>query len=196
MKQLPAVNRFLDDPRIAAFETLVGRENVKASIAQTLEDARHAPPNGGYSFESLSATVIDRLQSAQTELLVPVINGTGILLHTNLGRAPLAAAALEAMQRIGAGYSNLEYDLKSGERGSRYERAVALIRAVTGAESALVVNNCAAAVLLILDTFAKKHDVIIARSQLIEIGGGFRLPEVLERSGAHWLKSARPTRCT
>lgn len=185
MKQLPAVNRFLDDPRIAAFETLVGRENVKASIAQTLEDARHAPPNGGYSFESLSATVIDRLHSAQTELLVPVINGTGILLHTNLGRAPLAAAALEAMQRIGAGYSNLEYDLNSGERGSRYERAVALIRAVTGAESALVVNNCAAAVLLILDTFAKKRDVIVARSQLIEIGGGFRLPDVLERSGAH-----------
>ncbi len=185
MRELPAVNRFLDEPRIAAFAPLVGRENVKQSIAQTLEDARRAPLNGGYSFETLAATVIERLQSAQFEALVPVINGTGVLLHTNLGRAPLAAAALAAVEQIGAGYSNLEYDLERGERGSRYGRAVSLIRAVTGAEDALVVNNCAAAVLLILDTFAKGRDVVVARSQLIEIGGGFRLPDVLERSGAH-----------
>jgi L-seryl-tRNA(Ser) seleniumtransferase len=185
LRELPAVNRFLDEPRIAAFAPLVGRKNVKQSIAQTLEDARRAPLNGGYSFETLAATVIERLQSAQFEALVPVINGTGVLLHTNLGRAPLAAAALAAVQRIGAGYSNLEYDLERGERGSRYGRAVSLIRAVTGAEDALVVNNCAAAVLLILDTFAKGRNVVIARSQLIEIGGGFRLPDVLERSGAH-----------
>ena len=185
MRELPAVNRFLDEPRIASFAALVGRENVKRSIAQTLEEARRVPLNGGYSFESLAASVIERLQSAQFESLVPVINGTGVLLHTNLGRAPLAAAALAEVQRIGAGYSNLEYDLEKGERGSRYGRAVSLVRAVTGAEDALVVNNCAAAVLLILDTFAKGRDVVVARSQLIEIGGGFRLPDVLERSGAH-----------
>jgi L-seryl-tRNA(Ser) seleniumtransferase len=185
LRELPAVNRFLDEPRIASFAALVGRENVKRSIAQTLEEARRVPLNGGYSFESLAASVIERLQSAQSEALVPVINGTGILLHTNLGRAPLAAAALAEVQRVGAGYSNLEYDLEKGERGSRYGRAAALIRAVTGAEDALVVNNCAAAVLLILDTFAKGRDVVVARSQLIEIGGGFRLPDVLERSGAH-----------
>jgi len=184
LKQLPAVNRFLDEPRIAAFEAIVGRENIKRSIAQTLEDARRVPLSGGNSFEKLSACVIERLQSAQFDLLGPVINGTGILLHTNLGRAPLATAALEAMNRIGAGYSNLEYDLERGERGSRYGRAVSLIRALTGAQSALIVNNCAAAVLLILDTFAKNRDVIVARGQLIEIGGGFRLPDVLERSGA------------
>ena len=184
MNQLPAVNRFLDDPRIAVFEAQVGRENVKRSIAQTLDDARHMPLNGGYSFESLAITIIDRLQAAEFEMLVPVINGTGILLHTNLGRAPLAAAALDATQRAGRSYSNLEFDLERGERGSRYGRAVSLIRALTGAESALVVNNCAAAILLVLDTFAKKRDVVVARSQLIEIGGGFRLPEVLERSGA------------
>lgn len=184
MRQLPAVNRFLDDPRIAAFAAIVGRENIKRSVAQTLEDARRVPLNGGYSFEALSATVIERLKSANRDLLSPVINGTGILLHTNLGRAPLAPAALAAVQRIGAGYSNLEYDLERGERGSRYGRAVSLLAALTGAESALIVNNCAAAVLLVLDTFAKKRDVIAARSQLIEIGGGFRLPEVLEQSGA------------
>ena len=189
MRQLPAVHRFLDDPRIATFEGIVGRENVKRSIAQTLEDARQAPLNGGYSFESLSATIIDRLQAGAFESLVPVVNATGILLHTNLGRAPLAAAALSAIERIGASYSNVEYDLERGERGSRYGRAVSLLASLTGAQSALVVNNCAAAVLLVLDTFAKGRDVIVARSQLIEIGGGFRLPDVLERTGARLVEA-------
>ncbi len=189
MRQLPAVNRFLDDPRIATFEGIVGRENVKRSIAQTLEDARRIPLNGGYSFESLSATIIDRLQAGAFESLVPVVNATGILLHTNLGRAPLAPAALAAIERIGASYSNVEYDLERGERGSRYGRAVSLLTSLTGAESALVVNNCAAAVMLVLDTFARGRDVIVARSQLIEIGGGFRLPDVLERTGARLVEA-------
>lgn len=184
MRQLPAVNRFLDDPRIATFEGIVGRENVKRSITQTLEDARRAPVNGGYSFDSLALSIIDRLQAGAFESLVPVINATGILLHTNLGRAPLAPAALAAIERIGASYSNLEYDLERGERGSRYDRAVSLLTSLTGAQSALVVNNCAAAVLLVLDTFAKGRDVVVARSQLIEIGGGFRIPDVVQRSGA------------
>jgi len=167
----------------------VGRESVKRSIAQTLEDARRVPLNGGYSFESLSATIIDRLQAGVFESLVPVVNATGILLHTNLGRAPLAPAALAAIERIGASYSNVEYDLERGERGSRYGRAVSLLASLTGAESALVVNNCAAAVLLVLDTFARGRDVIVARSQLIEIGGGFRLPDVLERTGARLVEA-------
>jgi L-seryl-tRNA(Ser) seleniumtransferase len=189
LKQLPAVNRFLDDPRIAAFEAQVGRENVKRSIAQALDDARKTPLNGGHSFEALAQTVIDRLLSAESEMLVPVINGTGVLLHTNLGRAPLSAAALAAVDRVARGYSNLEYDLERGERGSRYGRAVLLLTALTGAQSALVVNNCAAAVLLILDTFAKGREVVVARSQLVEIGGGFRLPDVLERSGARLIEA-------
>jgi L-seryl-tRNA(Ser) seleniumtransferase len=116
--------------------------------------------------------------------LVPVINATGILLHTNLGRAPIAASAFEAMRSTGGGYSNLEYDLEEGERGSRYARARSILQDVTGAQDTLVVNNCAAAVLLILDAFAKGREVIVARNQLIEVGGGFRLPDVLERSGA------------
>ena len=120
----------------------------------------------------------------QARGVMPVINGTGIILHTNLGRAPLAPAALAAMTAVAGGYSNLEYDLESGERGSRYARVSALLRETTGAEDGIVVNNCAAAVLLILDTFAKRREVVVSRNQLVEIGGGFRLPDVLLRSGA------------
>jgi L-seryl-tRNA(Ser) seleniumtransferase len=113
-----------------------------------------------------------------------VLNGTGVLLHTNLGRAPLAREAIEAMCEVAEGYSNLEFDLESGERGSRYDRLAGLVRAATGAEASLVVNNGAAAMLLILDTFARGREAVVARNALIEIGGGFRLPDVLARSGA------------
>jgi L-seryl-tRNA(Ser) seleniumtransferase len=116
--------------------------------------------------------------------LTGVLNGTGVLLHTNLGRAPLAAEAVAAIGAAAAGYSNLEFDLETGERGSRYDRLSDALRAATGAPAALVVNNNAAALLLILDTFARGREVVAARNALIEIGGGFRLPDVLARSGA------------
>jgi L-seryl-tRNA(Ser) seleniumtransferase len=106
------------------------------------------------------------------------------LLHTNLGRAPLGVDAAGAITELAGRYTNVEYDLESGERGSRHAAIGGLLREVTGAQDALVVNNCAAAVLLVLDTFAKGREVIVARNQLVEIGGGFRVPEVLERSGA------------
>ena len=133
--------------------------------------------------------MVTRLAAESRRGLTGVLNGTGILLHTNLGRAPLAREALDAISETAGGASNVEYDLESGTRGSRYDRLGALLRAATGAEDALVVNNCAAAVLLVLDTLARGVDgsareVIVARSQLIEIGGGFRLPDVLARSGA------------
>ena len=133
--------------------------------------------------------VLARLAAESRRGLTGVLNGTGILLHTNLGRAPLAREALDALADVAGGASNLEYDLDAGARGSRYDRLGALLRAATGAEDALVVNNCAAAVLLVLDTFARAPDgsareVIVARNQLVEIGGGFRLPDVLARSGA------------
>jgi L-seryl-tRNA(Ser) seleniumtransferase len=115
---------------------------------------------------------------------VRTINATGVLLHTNLGRAPLAREAIDAIADAASGYSNLEFDLASGERGSRYDRLGSLLAAATGAEASLVVNNCAAALLLILDTFARAREVVVARNALIEIGGGFRLPDVLARSGA------------
>jgi L-seryl-tRNA(Ser) seleniumtransferase len=113
-----------------------------------------------------------------------VINATGVILHTNLGRAPLAESVREAMARAGAGYSNLEYDLSRGERGSRYDHCVRLVTELTGSEDALVVNNNAAAVTLALNTLALGGQVLVSRGELVEIGGGFRIPEILSRAGA------------
>jgi L-seryl-tRNA(Ser) seleniumtransferase len=166
---------------------LLGTATVKRHAAAALEAARGAqttPPA-----DAVIADVLARLDAETRRGLVGVINATGILLHTNLGRAPLAREVLDAVAGVAGGASNLEYDLDSSARGSRYDRLGALLRAATGAEAALVVNNCAAAVLLVLDTFARAADgspreVIVARNQLIEIGGGFRLPDVLARSGA------------
>jgi L-seryl-tRNA(Ser) seleniumtransferase len=185
MRRLPPVHRFLSDGRITAFETLLGKNAVKRSINETLERERATRSNGAVrEYDALVRDVVERLQLAACTSLQPVINGSGILLHTNLGRAPIAESALEAIRRIGSGYSNIEYDLEKGVRGSRYARARTALQEVTSAQDGLVVNNCAAAVLLILDTFAKGREVIVARNQLIEVGGGFRLPDVLERSGA------------
>jgi len=160
---------------------------VKQHAVAALDAARaaHETP----AADALLDDVVTRLAAESRRGLTGVLNGTGILLHTNLGRAPLARAALDAIVETAGGASNVEYDLETGTRGSRYDRLGALLRAATGAEDALVVNNCAAAVLLVLDTLARGVDgspreVIVARSQLIEIGGGFRLPDVLARSGA------------
>jgi len=139
---------------------------------------------GETAFDTIVDDVAARLEAARRATLLAVINATGIIVHTNLGRAPLAAEAVAAVGELARGYSNLEYDLDSGKRGSRYERVSNILNDVTGAQDSLVVNNCAAAVLLVLDTFAKGREVIVSRSQLVEIGGGFRIPEVLERSGA------------
>jgi len=185
MRGLPAVHRFLSHPQVTGFEALLGRVAVKRAIHDVLSVARSKPATRAASFETLLAAIAQKLSQAQAETLVPVINGTGVLLHTNLGRAPLSQAALTAMQHIGRGYSNLEYDLMGGVRGSRYLRVSTLIGDVTGAQDALVVNNCAAAVLLILDTFARGREAVVARNQLVEIGGGFRLPDVMKRSGVH-----------
>ncbi len=166
---------------------LLGAPTVKRHVAAALDAARATettPPS-----DVVMNDVIARLTAEARHGLVGVLNGTGILLHTNLGRAPLAREALDAIAGVNGGASNLEYDLDAGTRGSRYDRLGALLRAATGAEDALVVNNCAAAVLLVLDTFARAPDgsareVVVARNQLVEIGGGFRLPDVLARSGA------------
>jgi L-seryl-tRNA(Ser) seleniumtransferase len=116
--------------------------------------------------------------------LRPVLNATGVVLHTNLGRAPLAQEAIDAMARVAGGYSNLEFDLERGERGSRYDHCVGLLTRLTGAEDALVVNNNAAALVLALNTIALGRPVLVSRGELVEIGGGFRIPEMLERAGA------------
>jgi L-seryl-tRNA(Ser) seleniumtransferase len=182
---LPAVHRLLDDARIARYVALFGTGIVKRHCAAELDRARAAVAAGtAVDSERLVDAILIRLGREDSAGLLPVLNGTGIVLHTNLGRAPLADEALRAMSAIAGGYSNLEFDLDDGVRGSRYARVSALLRETTGADDGIVVNNCAAAMLLILDTFAKGREVVVSRNQLIEIGGGFRLPDVLRRSGA------------
>ncbi|HEY5348255.1 MAG TPA: L-seryl-tRNA(Sec) selenium transferase, partial [Candidatus Lustribacter sp.] len=182
----PAVHRILDEPRIARFVPVLGADAVKAHVVAVLDEQRAAFLAGDdtATSEAVLAAASQRLMRDSARNLTGVLNGTGVLLHTNLGRAPLAPEALAAICDASGGYSNLEFDLDSGERGSRYDRLGGLLRAATGAQASLVVNNCAAAMLLIFDTFARGREAIVARNALIEIGGGFRLPDVLARSGA------------
>jgi len=182
LRDIPAVHRFTTDPAIAVYGSLIGRAAVRAHVQAVLDEVRAG--NRAPAFDDLRERMLERLSTAQAEGLIGVINGTGVLLHTNFGRAPIAPRALEAVNALGAGYTNLEYDVESGERGSRYDRVASLLREVSGAQAAIVVNNCAAAVLLVLDTFARGREVVVSRGQLIEIGGGFRLPDVLAKSGA------------
>jgi L-seryl-tRNA(Ser) seleniumtransferase len=144
------------------------------------EDARPPAP----SIDEILAAAEVRLGGWTAPTLIPVINATGVILHTNLGRAPLSEASLRAMDAIARGYSTLEYDLVKGGRGSRLIHAESLLQRLTGAEAALVVNNNASALLLILSALARRRDVVISRTQLVEIGGGFRVPDVMKQSGA------------
>ncbi len=135
------------------------------------------------SYAELLATAEQRIRLEQQPHLRSVINATGVIINTNLGRAPLSYEALHTVQQVASGYSNLEYDLEAGERGSRHTHVEALLCELTGAEAALVTNNTAAAVLLGLSTLAGGREVIISRGQLVEIGGGFRVPDVMRQSG-------------
>jgi L-seryl-tRNA(Ser) seleniumtransferase len=162
------------------------RELALQAAREVLDDARRATLDGGWghTLDDLPTLVAERVQQATAVPLKVVINATGVVIHTNLGRAPLSAAALAAIKQASEGYSNLEYDLEAGERGSRHLLVTDLLKRLTGAEDALVTNNNAAAVLLILSTLASGREAIISRSQLIEIGGGFRIPDVMRQSGA------------
>ena len=132
----------------------------------------------------LETRLREELSTARTARLRRALNATGVVVHTNLGRAPLAEAALDRVREVGRGYSNLEYDLSAGTRGSRQDHVAGILRRLTGAEAALVVNNNAAAVLLALAALAEGREVLVSRGELIEIGDGFRIPDVLARSGA------------
>ena len=153
-----------------------------AAAREVLEQAREEIRAGAEPGD-LRARLDERLASARRPALRRVLNATGVLVHTNLGRAPLAEAAIERV-RAAAGYSNLEYDLSSGSRGSRQDHLASLLRRLTGAEAAIVVNNNAAALLLALAALAEGREVVVSRGELIEIGDGFRIPDVLARSGA------------
>jgi L-seryl-tRNA(Ser) seleniumtransferase len=178
------MHRLLADVRIEPYVLLLGRNAVKSAAEEVFGRARIS----GAGYDAIVDDLTARLDSVRRDMLHVVVNGTGIIVNTNLGRAPIGANALHAVFGIAHGYTNLEYDLHAGLRASRYARVGSLLHQVTGAQDSLVVNNCAAAVLLVLDTFAKGREVIVARNQLVEIGGGFRIPDVLERSGARLIE--------
>ena len=154
---------------------------VRASIAQARAQIRQGAQCP--SSDELLLAAEHMLKESQRPNLQPVINATGVIINTNLGRSPLSQEALQAVQRVAGGYTNLEYELEAGERGSRHSHVSALLCELTGAEAALVTNNNAAAVLLALSTLAAGREVIISRGQLVEIGGGFRVPDVMRQSG-------------
>ncbi len=185
-RTLPSVDRLLAHPALGEVIAANGRELAVGAARSALADARARILAGeaAPTLAHLAADVTRRLEELTRGTLFPVINATGVIIHTNLGRAPLSAAARAAMEAVASGYSNLEYDLAAGERGSRYLHAENLLCQLTGAEAALAVNNNAGAVFLALTALAHGQPVIISRGQLVEIGGGFRIPDVMRQSGA------------
>jgi len=179
LRDLPSVDELLRDERLAAEP-----HELAVTAARAVLDRARDEIQVGATPGPLVEAVLAELAGARAPALRRVLNATGVLVHTNLGRAPLAAAALARVVEVGGGYSNLEYDLARGERGSRQDHLAELLRRLTGAEAALVVNNNAAAVLLALAALAEGREVIVSRGELIEIGDGFRIPDVLARSGA------------
>jgi len=186
LRDLPSVDELLQTPEAIEYIATFGRPLTLESLRLSLEQARQAYPLEKTipSHPVLIQRAGDILSEWTEPSLLPVINASGVVLHTNLGRAPLSQAAIHAMQSVSSGYSNLEYDLRKGARGSRLVHAETLLKQLTGAEAALVVNNNAAGVLLVLTALARRRAVVIGRTQLVEIGGGFRIPDVLKQSGA------------
>ncbi|MEW5938192.1 MAG: L-seryl-tRNA(Sec) selenium transferase [Chloroflexota bacterium] len=186
LRDLPSVEQLLQTPRLVELIATYGRPLTLQATRLTLDDARAAAKSGVDlpPRDSLISRAETLLAEWTRPTLQPVINATGVILHTNLGRAPLSRAALEAMTSAALGYSNLEFDLSTGKRGSRAVHAEAILKRLTGAEAALVVNNNASAVLLVLSALAKGKRVVISRTQLVEIGGSFRVPDVMKQSGA------------
>lgn len=183
-RALPSVNSLLDREAVRALLETAPRQVVTDAVRTAIETARQAPENAPADDAAWVAAVRAEVERAQRPSLRPVLNGTGVVLHTNLGRAPLADAALDAIRTVAAGYSTLEYDLEHGKRGSRYVHCAALLRELTGAEDALVVNNNAAAVVLALNSLAEGREVVVSRGELVEIGGSFRIPDIMAKSGA------------
>jgi L-seryl-tRNA(Ser) seleniumtransferase len=192
---LPSVETILSHPRLA---NAAARSVVVEAARRALSDARTRIRAGGAA-PDLAELVADVERRAAAERVAPVrrlVNATGVVLHTNLGRAPLAEEAIDAMQAVSAGYSNLEFDVASGKRGSRHSVLEPLLTRLTGAEAAIAVNNNASAVLLALAALAAGKDVIVSRGQLVEIGGGFRIPDVMRQSRAKLVEVGTTNRTT
>jgi L-seryl-tRNA(Ser) seleniumtransferase len=182
-RALPAIGSLLEIDGVRQLCEHAPRSLVADVARSVVDDARRdgaAPADDAAWVAAITA----RLAARQRPSLRPVFNATGVVLHTNLGRAPLARSALDAMREVGAGFSNLEYDLATGSRGFRHAHCTALLTELTGAEDALVVNNCAAALVLALNTLADGREAVISRGELVEIGGSFRVPDIMAKSGA------------
>jgi L-seryl-tRNA(Ser) seleniumtransferase len=191
LRSLPAVDELLRQEAITEAVQTYPRTLVVRAIRNVLDRMRQALLNGkiaidsqGFEQANLVGEIVAEIQDLASFTLRRVINGTGIIVHTNLGRSLLCQDALDRLQLIGSGYSTLEYDLEAGSRGSRYVHAEAILCELTGAEGALVVNNNAGAVVLVLNTLAQGKEVVVSRGQLVEIGGAFRIPDIMSRSGA------------
>jgi L-seryl-tRNA(Ser) seleniumtransferase len=183
-RTLPSVSALIESDAIRPLLGRAPRSLVVGAVRAAIEAARRAPDSTPRGEREWAHAVGQQLESAERPSLRPVINATGVVLHTNLGRAPLPDAAIDAIHSVAAGYANLEYDIDRGDRGSRYTHCVGLLRELTGAEDAVVVNNCAAALVLALNTFAESREAVISRGELVEIGGSFRIPDIMSKSGA------------
>jgi len=190
LRQIPSVDELLSGNRLSGLALRVDRQLVvevtRAALADLREriTATHPIRILPLRRDEIESAIADEVERILSRSLVPVVNATGVILHTNLGRAPLLPAAAEEIRRSATRYSNLEYDIEAGARGKRDVHTSQLIERLTGAESAIVVNNCAAAVLLVLSALAKGGEAIVSRGELIEIGDGFRIPEIMAESGA------------
>ena len=186
LRALPSVHQLLEAPEASAMIASHGRPLVRFAVQRVIDEERRT---GAIAQPEARWSAIERvIQELRRPRLRPVVNATGVILHTNLGRAPLAPAAAEAAAAIAGRYSTLEFDPQTGRRGRRHDLAADLLRHLSGAEGAAVVNNCAAAVLLMLTALAKGKEVIVARGELVEIGGGFRMPDVMRLSGARMVE--------
>ncbi len=183
-RTLPSVHALVDDELVRPLLERAPRPLVTDAVRAVIERARQDPASAPRDRAAWAAAIGAALAERERPSLRPAYNATGVVLHTNLGRAPLADVALAAIQQTAAGYCNLEYDLAEGSRGSRYDHCVALLRELTGAEDAIVVNNCAAALVLALNTMAEGREALVSRGELIEIGGSFRVPDIMAKSGA------------
>lgn len=186
LRQLPSVDQLISTEAMKDCITRYGRPLSIEAVRTILGDLRSSYNlgDGIPSENELISEILQQLETWTAVTLQNVINATGVILHTNLGRAPLSRSALQAVNETASSYSSLEYELDKGRRGSRGIHAEDYLKQLTGAEAALVVNNNAAAVLLILSALSNRRKVVIARSQLVEIGGGFRIPDVMKQSGA------------
>lgn len=183
-RALPSVSALLESAGVRALLQHSPRTVVVDAVREVVSRARDERANTPTTPDAWTSEVASAVRRAEQPSLRAVINATGIVLHTNLGRAPLPAAALRAIAEVASGYSNLEYDLAAGERGSRYVHCSALLCELTGAEDALVVNNCAAALVVALNTMSDGREAILSRGELVEIGGSFRVHEIMAKSGA------------